>query len=159
MNAAGSRCKLAVILCVVLLTGSDSAAGQPAPLAEAPLVAAVAGAPQGAALPTAASPSAAAAVAAGTSSPAAAPAEPTKFSLIVVFRDAASLAALRAMCTPSPILFRLFHRGLGLPADCHMPGMCRRIYSSTIIGERVRLSVQLLRAPARSTCPFRQTSC
>lgn len=57
-----------------------------------------------------------------------------KFSLIIVFRDASSLAALRAMCNPSPMLYRLFHRGLGLPADCHMPGMCRRIYTETIVG-------------------------
>lgn len=137
MKAARSASELVLLISVLLLTISrHSAAGQPAPAAEAPQ-AALTGVPQGVALPVAASPSpaAAGASAAAASDPAPPPAGPEKFSLIVVFRDAASLAALRAMCTPSSILFRLFYRGLGLPADCHMPGMCRRIYSSTIIGK------------------------
>lgn len=48
---------------------------------------------------------------------------------------------------------RLFYRGLRLPADCHMPGMCHRIYSQTIAGgwlhRFVRWSRQRLhRAPS-----------
>jgi hypothetical protein len=54
--------------------------------------------------------------------------------LIVVFRDASTLARLRMMCTTSPLIYRLFYRALRLPADCYMPGVCRRIYTETISG-------------------------
>ncbi|KAL4418998.1 hypothetical protein ABPG77_000863 [Micractinium sp. CCAP 211/92] len=133
MKAGSSCCALALLITVLLTSGVHDAAGQPAPLAEGLQNAA----PLGTATPSAAAAAAAAATSAAapaTSDPASPPAEPAKFSLIVVFRDVKSLAALRTICTPSQVLFRLFYRGLGLPADCHMPGMCRRIYSSTIIG-------------------------
>lgn len=55
--------------------------------------------------------------------------------MIIVFREAATLARLRMMCNTSPLLYRLFYRALRLPADCHMPGVCKRIYSQTISGE------------------------
>ncbi|PSC68852.1 serine protease [Micractinium conductrix] len=64
-----------------------------------------------------------------------APAPEERFSMIIVLRDAASLARLRAMCAPSTLLFRLWMRKMGLKADCQMPpAVCRRIYSETIIG-------------------------
>jgi hypothetical protein len=58
----------------------------------------------------------------------------SKFSMIIVFRDATTLARLRMMCNTLPLLYRLFYRALRLPADCHMPGVCKRIYSQTISG-------------------------
>ena len=54
--------------------------------------------------------------------------------MIVVLRDASTLARLRMMCATSPLMYRLFYRALRLPADCHMPGVCKRIYSQTISG-------------------------
>ncbi len=54
--------------------------------------------------------------------------------MIVVFRDASTLARLRMLCETSPLMYRLFYRSLRLPADCHMPHVCKRIYSSTISG-------------------------
>lgn len=42
------------------------------------------------------------------------------------------------MCNGSVLMFRTFARGMGLPLDCHMPGMCRRIYSSAVMGEPSR---------------------
>ncbi|EFN59363.1 hypothetical protein CHLNCDRAFT_137826 [Chlorella variabilis] len=86
--------------------------------------------------PLAATVAAAVTAAAGnvSAAPAAAAAAGAKFSMIVVLRDASTLARLRMMCATSPLMYRLFYRALRLPADCHMPGVCKRIYSQTISG-------------------------
>lgn len=44
------------------------------------------------------------------------------------------MLSLRAICTPSSLIFRLRAAPLGLPSDCHMPNICRRIYSTAIFG-------------------------
>lgn len=55
------------------------------------------------------------------------------FPMLVVFRPR-YLAALRAMCIRNPLMHRLAARPLGLPFDCHMPGVCRRVYTSAVVG-------------------------
>lgn len=110
--------RLAALLLVAALAVAAAAA---TPLPEGPQ-------------PLAATASAVATPAAAANSTAA-PAD--KYPMIVVFRDAATLAKLRLMCGKSAVIFRLFARALALPPDCYMPGACRRIYSQTISGESV----------------------
>lgn len=73
-----------------------------------------------------------AAAPAAANAPAAPP--PPRFPVIVVFRDLKSVLSLRAMCHPNPLIFRLRAAPLDLPAECHLPGICRRVYSTAIFG-------------------------
>ena len=57
-----------------------------------------------------------------------------RFSMIVVFREFKTMMNLKAMCLRSGLAFRAAARGLNLPSDCHMPGACRRVYTSTVFG-------------------------
>jgi subtilisin family serine protease len=60
--------------------------------------------------------------------------EEERFSIIVIFRDLKSIFSLRAMCHPNPLVFHLRAAPLRLPDYCHMPNICRRVYSTAIFG-------------------------
>lgn len=83
------------------------------------------------------------------------------FPLIIVFREASTLARLRVMCNSSPLIYRLFARGLSLGPDCYMPGICRRIYSKTVPGasQAWGLTWWWARRQRRLPVPIRLRSC
>lgn len=56
------------------------------------------------------------------------------FAMIVVFKDLGSVARLRAMCSLTRVGFNKRARLFGLTPECHMPFLCRRVYSSALFG-------------------------
>jgi subtilisin family serine protease len=57
-----------------------------------------------------------------------------RFSIIVVFKDLKSIFSLRAMCHRNSFVFALRAVPLGLSAECHMPHICHRIYTTAVFG-------------------------
>jgi hypothetical protein len=142
--AAGGRQLPAALFLALLLTVASAApsgatADSGAPVIEGAAAAEQVTAAEGPLAATIAA-STAAKANASTNATAAASGGAPKFGLIIVFREAATLARLRVMCNARPLVYRLFSRGLRLPADCYMPGVCRRIYSNTIFGEAAGLA-------------------
>ena len=69
-----------------------------------------------------------------TTSPSTNTTKSDRFPIIVIFHDLRSTFALRAICDPNPLIFRLRATPLGLSPDCHIPGICRRIFSNVVFG-------------------------
>jgi len=57
-----------------------------------------------------------------------------KSPFIFLLQDLDSLIRLKAMCLNAPLSYRFAALRLGLPADCHIPGICRRVYSTALFG-------------------------
>ena len=49
-------------------------------------------------------------------------------------QDLGSVARLRAMCSLTRVVFNKRARLFGLTPECHMPFLCRRVYSSALFG-------------------------
>lgn len=58
---------------------------------------------------------------------------PTK-DVIVTLKDFHSLISLRAMCSKTEVGYKIKAAALGLPGECYMPHICRRIYSTLFSG-------------------------
>lgn len=54
--------------------------------------------------------------------------------VIVTLKDFHSLISLRAMCSRTAVGYKIKAAALGLPDDCHMPHICRRVYSTLFSG-------------------------
>ena len=63
-------------------------------------------------------------------------------NVIVTLKDFHSLISLRVMCSKTSIGYKIKSAALGLPEECYMPHICRRVYSTLFSGFSGSLSTE-----------------